>query len=396
MEARLGSDFSGVRIHTGDKAATSAADISATAYTVGNDVVFGRGYFDPASHEGRHRLAHELIHVQQQRRGPVSGTDSGSGVTISDPADSFEWEAEATAARVASGPSLGVPGDLRGDHPGKPSDQLSEGRSVQRCGGMPCDCAADEQDRVQGSAGAPALQRSRATGSGLPVSHPTDPGEQEADRMADVTQSPSAAAAAPPAPAPPSPTTEDCTPTQTAALTFHLAMARTWVNDASRKIADYASLFASGRIEGEPKSPATAAVVRSALMDNFHTTEAHDVLDIRDGFASLRTELNSDFTFECEDKCKGNDDAYTQGAFAFIRRLRNIHVCPIWFTEDYFQRVSTLIHERAHQYPGATDNAYDWQASYATLSPADAIDNADSYAVAARQIYHGGAHGPGK
>jgi len=30
---------------------------------------------------------------------------------------------------------------------------------VQRCGGRPCDCAADEQDRVQaGSAGAPALQ----------------------------------------------------------------------------------------------------------------------------------------------------------------------------------------------------------------------------------------------
>jgi Domain of unknown function (DUF4157) len=103
MEARLGSDFSDVRIHTGDKAAASAAAVSATAYTVGHEVVFGHGSFDPASSEGRHRLAHELIHVQQQRRGPVSGTDSGDGVMVSDPADAFEREAEETATRVVCG-----------------------------------------------------------------------------------------------------------------------------------------------------------------------------------------------------------------------------------------------------------------------------------------------------
>src|SRR5271156_5220440 len=77
MEARLGADFSDVRIHTGDQAARSAAAISATAYTVGHDVVFGQSSFDPTSREGRHRLAHELVHVRQQRQGPVSGTYSG-------------------------------------------------------------------------------------------------------------------------------------------------------------------------------------------------------------------------------------------------------------------------------------------------------------------------------
>jgi hypothetical protein len=117
MEARLGSDFSDVRVHTGDKAARSAAAVSATAYTVGSEVVFGHGSFDPASPAGMHRLAHELVHVQQQRQGPVSGTDSGGGVAISDPADSFEREAEAAAARVASGPLLRGPGDLPGPRP---------------------------------------------------------------------------------------------------------------------------------------------------------------------------------------------------------------------------------------------------------------------------------------
>ncbi len=43
-------------------------------------------------------LAHELAHVLQQRRGPVAGT--GDKVRISDPADRFEREAQATAQRA--------------------------------------------------------------------------------------------------------------------------------------------------------------------------------------------------------------------------------------------------------------------------------------------------------
>jgi hypothetical protein len=149
VEDRLGSDFSDVRIHTGDKAAKSAAAISAQAYTVGNEVVFGRGYYEPASLEGRHRIVHELVHVQQQRAGPVSGTDNGGGVTISDPKDFFEQEAEATATRIVSSPRLVSGRDLRNGHRGRPSATWTAARSVQRCGGVPCDCAIDEEDPVQ-------------------------------------------------------------------------------------------------------------------------------------------------------------------------------------------------------------------------------------------------------
>jgi Domain of unknown function (DUF4157) len=145
MEARLGSDFSNVRVHTGDQAARSAAAVSAKAYTVGNEVVFGPGYFDPASLEGRQRLVHELVHVQQQRQGPVSGTDSGGGVMISDPADSFEQEAEATATRVVTSPRPVARADLHDQHRDRPPAQPTGDLPVQRCGGMPCDCAADEQ-----------------------------------------------------------------------------------------------------------------------------------------------------------------------------------------------------------------------------------------------------------
>ncbi|MFK4071574.1 DUF4157 domain-containing protein [Streptomyces sp. NPDC029674] len=98
MEARLGTDFSDVRLHTGSAAKASAAEVGARAYTSGNHVVIGDGGGD------KHTLAHELTHVIQQRQGPVAGTDNGAGLRVSDPGDRFEREAEANATRAMSGP----------------------------------------------------------------------------------------------------------------------------------------------------------------------------------------------------------------------------------------------------------------------------------------------------
>ncbi len=66
MEARFGHDFSSVRIHDDTRAAATAASIDASAFTVGSDIVFGSGRFNPSSPEGVHLLAHELAHVVQQ------------------------------------------------------------------------------------------------------------------------------------------------------------------------------------------------------------------------------------------------------------------------------------------------------------------------------------------
>jgi outer membrane protein OmpA-like peptidoglycan-associated protein len=66
MEARFGHDFSQVRVHNDASASRSARDIGASAYTVGNDIVFGKGAFAPGSQTGQHLLAHELAHVVQQ------------------------------------------------------------------------------------------------------------------------------------------------------------------------------------------------------------------------------------------------------------------------------------------------------------------------------------------
>jgi hypothetical protein len=93
MATRLGHDVSAARIHTGDEAARSAADIDAAAYTVGAHVVFGPGQFEPRTLDGRRLLAHELAHVVQA---PSEQIANGS-LRVSEPVDPHERAAERAA-----------------------------------------------------------------------------------------------------------------------------------------------------------------------------------------------------------------------------------------------------------------------------------------------------------
>jgi len=102
MEARMGHDFSDVRVHDDSAAAASASAVNAHAYTVGSNIVFQRDTYNPGSNEGRTTLAHELTHVVQQRSGPVDGTSAPGGIKVSDPSDRFEREAASNADQVMS------------------------------------------------------------------------------------------------------------------------------------------------------------------------------------------------------------------------------------------------------------------------------------------------------
>ncbi len=66
MESRFGADFSNIRIHTGQQAIQMSRDLNARAFTVGNDVYFNAGQYNPSSTSGKHLLAHELTHTIQQ------------------------------------------------------------------------------------------------------------------------------------------------------------------------------------------------------------------------------------------------------------------------------------------------------------------------------------------
>ena len=67
FEPRFGHDFSEVRIHADERAADSTRAINAKAFTVGRNIVFGKGQYSPETAMGKRLLAHELTHVVQQR-----------------------------------------------------------------------------------------------------------------------------------------------------------------------------------------------------------------------------------------------------------------------------------------------------------------------------------------
>ncbi|GAA4384204.1 DUF4157 domain-containing protein [Agromyces bauzanensis] len=127
MESRLGHDFGDVRVHTDASAHDSARSVGAHAYTVGTNVVFQRDAYDPGSLAGRTTLAHELTHVVQQRSGPVDGTPTGGGVSVSDPGDRFERAAADTAMRT-----MGEPAPLQRQEEEPEEEESVQGSFVQR------------------------------------------------------------------------------------------------------------------------------------------------------------------------------------------------------------------------------------------------------------------------
>ncbi|MEW5958053.1 MAG: DUF4157 domain-containing protein, partial [Chloroflexota bacterium] len=98
MSASLGYDFGGVRVHTSPEADALNQQLSAKAFTTGQDIFFRSGDYDPGSSGGRELITHELTHVVQQSSGRVGG--SGGRMTVNAPGDAFEQEADAIAKQA--------------------------------------------------------------------------------------------------------------------------------------------------------------------------------------------------------------------------------------------------------------------------------------------------------
>ncbi len=155
MGQRFSQDFSEVRIHTGMDAEQSAQEISAHAYTVGRNIVFGAGQFAPSSQQGKRLLAHELTHVVQQRseinrqiiqrdiwyRGEGTGVapaapgsvihDFGDGLYMTDsPALAAEYAALRSGSMEGSAP-LVLAADIESSSLGRILNLLSDTRWQQ-------------------------------------------------------------------------------------------------------------------------------------------------------------------------------------------------------------------------------------------------------------------------
>ena len=111
LARRLHYDFSRVRVHADEQAASTAASVGARAFADGNHLFFGAGQYDPSTRRGRRLLAHELTHVIQADATRAQPSAS------SDEVPALESEARSVAAAFATGgpvpPVLGVARSLR-------------------------------------------------------------------------------------------------------------------------------------------------------------------------------------------------------------------------------------------------------------------------------------------
>lgn len=104
-EARLGFDFSHVRVHADEAAARSADAARARAYTVGSHIAFARGEYQPRTPEGARLVLHELVHVAQQGRAADTAPTPRS---MTQPHDASEREAHALAGHSGAVPPRNV------------------------------------------------------------------------------------------------------------------------------------------------------------------------------------------------------------------------------------------------------------------------------------------------
>jgi hypothetical protein len=147
MEARLGHDFSRVRVHTDGQAAASAAAVQARAYTAGQQIVFAPGQYAPGTTAGRRLLAHELTHtVQQAGAGSSLQADLMVGA-VHDPA---EAEADRVANHVTGGSLAGPPAITQtpGRFALRRTPEAPQLRGQARIAHMDRDIGVDDQARI--------------------------------------------------------------------------------------------------------------------------------------------------------------------------------------------------------------------------------------------------------
>jgi len=113
MESRFGTNFSNVNIHTCSYASQLSNQLNAKAFTIGNDIYFNEGKYQPESSDGKHLLAHELTHTVQQNRitNTIQRTCSPAGCKCGP--DATNWFVNQVNRAMSDPAVLSIRRDLR-------------------------------------------------------------------------------------------------------------------------------------------------------------------------------------------------------------------------------------------------------------------------------------------
>jgi hypothetical protein len=156
MGTAFGQDFSHVRLHTDATASRLSSDLNARAFTIGKDVAFGAGEYQPGTPIGDALIAHELAHVVQQGGTIASGAvmQKGEGAYGALEVDADQAAVGAMVSRW-DGAKKGLARITKSAMP-----QLKSGLRLQRCM-MPSSEPPDERSIEQVRAD---LEASKALG----------------------------------------------------------------------------------------------------------------------------------------------------------------------------------------------------------------------------------------
>ncbi len=94
MTQKFGYPFGSVRVHNDQQSDQLSRKLQANAFTIGNNIFFRQGAFDPNSTQGKRTLTHELTHVVQQQ----SSAATSGRLKLGKPGDQYEQEADQVAA----------------------------------------------------------------------------------------------------------------------------------------------------------------------------------------------------------------------------------------------------------------------------------------------------------
>lgn len=143
MESAFGQDFSGVRVHADAGAARLSQNLNARAFTMGRDVAFGAGEYQPGTLIGDALIAHELAHVVQQGNGKTQGAQTKGAAY-----DALEEDADVAAVGAVATQFSGAQGGL--DIGRETIPRLRSGLQLQRCSSSKKQVASPKAETEQG------------------------------------------------------------------------------------------------------------------------------------------------------------------------------------------------------------------------------------------------------
>lgn len=144
MESAFGQDFSRVRVHADAGSAHLSQNLNARAFTMGRDVAFGAGEYQPGTLIGDALIAHELAHVVQQGNGKTHGAQTKGAAY-----DALEEDADVAAVGAVATQFSGAQGTLR-DIGREAMPRLRSGLQLQRCSSSKKQVASPKSEAEQG------------------------------------------------------------------------------------------------------------------------------------------------------------------------------------------------------------------------------------------------------